>query len=310
MNRQTSNISHIVLFITIIGLSLLFYTILHEAGHAIMAILSGAGISEFVIFDLRPHVSYSGQVSGTLGRFVSLAGPAFPVLVNMILLALIPISRNFLLEAFKTCFTLITAFSLPGTIIATLIYAIGRTSDIDTVGFYSMNPGVSPFAMIFIWFSVFLLLLLLMIKRANYRIMPGFAGIPLRSGPYQGHMVRIVFMSLVLMTIIGIAGAWYFGKEKPVALFCIDLSTFSAGSVELFKFDVKQDSATFSFSIRGLEADEFELAVTTDTINKVLISGKGLTADIYDRSFVLKKGIHILKAYNKNSKGMLLVNQK
>lgn len=309
MDKQNSNFLHSILFISIIGFSLLFYTIIHEAGHAILAVLSGSVIDEFQIFNLRPHISYSGNGNNSLIRLVSIAGPVFPVMVNIVLLTFVPISKYFLLEAFKTCFTLITAFSLLGTVIATLFYMLGRTTDIDTLGFYTLNPGVSPFAMMFIWISIFFLLILMMIKRADYRIMPGFSLIPFRSEPLQGHLVRLVFMSLVLMTTISIAAAWYFGKEKPAVIYSIDLSTFTAGEVELYQFNVIQDSATYSFSIRGLDAEEFELSVKTDTAKSILLSGKGIIADIYDRPFVLKKGIHSLTAHNINGNGILLVNQ-
>jgi hypothetical protein len=57
MNKQSGSIWDIILFIFIIGFCLFLYTLLHETGHAIFAILSGAGIKEFVIIDIRPHVS-------------------------------------------------------------------------------------------------------------------------------------------------------------------------------------------------------------------------------------------------------------
>jgi hypothetical protein len=311
VNKKPESISQLIVFVVITGISLIFYAILHESGHAILAILSGARINEFVIFDLRPHISYSGEISGITSRFINLAGPVFPVLVNMAFLALVPITKNFLLEAFKTCFTLITAFSIPGVVIATLLYVLGRTTDVDTISFYSMNPGVSPFAMIFIWLSVFFMMLLIMIKRANYRILPGFSSIPFRSaGPFQGHMVRIVFMSLILMTIIGIAGTWYFAEEKPASLISIDLSTISSGEVELYQFSVAQDSVTYEFSIRGLHADEFVLTVENEMTKTVLVNSKEINADIYDRPFVLKKGIHRLIVDTKNGKGILLINKK
>jgi hypothetical protein len=309
MDKQISNALHSILFISVIGFSLLFYIIIHEAGHAIVAVLCGSVIDEFAIINIRPHISYSGNAVSTLSRFVNIAGPIFPVMVNIVLLTFIPISKYFLLEAFKTCFTLITAFSLTGTAIATLLYMLGRTTDIDTIGFYSMNPGVSPLAMMFIWICIFFLLILMMIKRANYRIMPGFSLIPFRAEPLQGHLVRIVFMSLVLMTTISIAAVWYFRKGKPAVIYSIDLSTFTAGEVELYQFNVIQDSATFSISIRGLDAEEFELSVKTDTVKSILLSGKGIIADNYDRPFVLKKGIHSLTAHNMNGNGILLVNQ-
>ena len=52
-------------------LSILFYIVLHEAGHCIVAILCGATITEFSI--LSAHMNYSG------GNFTALSALSVPI---------------------------------------------------------------------------------------------------------------------------------------------------------------------------------------------------------------------------------------
>lgn len=309
MTRPSGQFYPFPAFLIIFILCMITYTFLHEAGHAIMASMAGTEVSELVVFNIRPHVSYADQISGVFAPFVSLAGPMFPVVVAIILMLLIPKTNNALLETAKTIFTFLTAFSLTGTIIAVLLFSFGKKSDADTMNFFLWNPGVNPMLAATACLFLIIVLLVLIGKKANYHLIPGLYALLQTSSSTIANRKKKVILSLLIILSLGLAGACFFNPEKSQTLIRTDLSALNSGEVELYRFDVKQDSITYKYSIEKLNAKEFELIIRTDTSKTILLSGKDIIADIYNREFVLHKGLHFLHVYNINCRGIFTLNQ-
>ena len=297
------------IFLVILVLCMIIYTFLHEAGHAIFAFLAGADVRDIVVFSLRPHLSYADQVSGIFAPFVSLAGPMFPVIVAIILMLMTPKTNNVVLEAFKTIFTFLTAFSLLGTIISLFLYSFGLNSDADTIGFFSQNPGINPMLAAVACLFLIIILLGLIGKKANYLLIPSLFNLLQKNSSTITNRKKKVISSLLVLLSLGLAGACFFSPEKSYALIQTDLSTCANGEVELYRFDIKQDSLTFMYTIEGLNAKEFELFIRTDTSKTILFSGKEIIANIHNREFVLHKGLHLLLAQTINGNGIFSLNQ-
>jgi hypothetical protein len=309
MTRTSGQFYPFPVFFVILMLCLITYTFLHEAGHTIIAFLGGADIREFTLLRLPPHETFGNQIGGVYAHLVSLAGPMFPVIVALIFMLLVPKTKNIVLETSKTIFTGLTIFALFGSIISLFLFIAGKNSDADTIGFFAQNPGVNPMlAALTCLFLITVLFALIGIK-ANYLVIPGLYDLLQKDSSTITNRKKKVVLSLIVLLSLGLAAACLFNPEKPQVLLRADLSTFTAGEVELYRFCIQQDSLIYEYTIQKLKATEFELSVRTDTSRSILFSGKGIAADIYQRRFVLHRGIHLLFAHNINGNGIFTLKQ-
>lgn len=296
-------------FLVILILCMLAYTFLHEAGHAFVASLAGADVSDFTIFSFRPHVTYPDQTSGIFAPFVSLAGPLLPVFTAIFILLIFQKTNHAIAETFKTIFSSLTAFSLFGSIISLFLYSSGQNSDADTMGFFLQNPGVNPLLAALTCLFLIIILLVLIGKKVNYLAIPGLYYFLKSSGSSITYRKKKVILSLLVVFTMGLAGTFFLNFEKSQTLLRADISTFDDGETEIYRFDIKQDSIKFKYSIERLNAKEFDLIIRTDTSRTMLLSGRKIIADIYNREFVLYKGLHFLMVHNLNGNGILTLNQ-
>lgn len=309
MTRSSGQYYPFPVFLVILIISMIAYTILHEAGHAIIASLAGADVRNYEVFSFRPHISYADEVTGFFAPFVSLGGLMFPVIIAIVLMLLIPKTKNAILETGKTIFTFLTAFSLLGSIISLFLLSYGINSNADTLGFLTQNPGVNSYLASLFCLFLIIILLILIGKKANYMLIPGLKYLLQSSSSTIANRKKKVILSLLVILSVGLAGACFFNPEKPQELIKKKLSTLPFGESELYRFDINEDSITYKYSIEGLNAKKFELFIRTDTSNTILFSGKEIIANIYNRSFVLHRGLHILFVNNINGNGILIVNQ-
>lgn len=309
MNESSGERYPIPLFFIILVLCLVTYTLLHAAGHTFIAFLGGADIRDQAFFSVPPFVSYESQVSGVFAHFVGLAGPIFPVIVAIISMILIPKTRNVVLEASKTIFCGLIIFSLGGNIISLILHSFGRNSDADTMAFFSKNPGANPMLVALACLFLITVILILIGKKANYKLIPGLYALLKQDGSTISNRKKKVVLTLMVLISFGLAGAILFSPGPPPDLLRRDLSKFSAREMILYRFDIKQDSMTFEYNIKRLKAEEFELSIKTDASKIILLSVKGKINDIDHRKFVLHKGIHFLMASNRNCHGILTMNK-
>lgn len=309
MNESSGERYPIPLFFIILLLCLMAYTLLHAAGHTLIAFLGGVDIRDQAFVRFPPFVLYGNQVSGGYAHFVSLAGPIFPVIVAIISMILIPKTRNVVLEASKTIFCGLIIFSLGGNIISVILHSFGRNSDADTKAFFMENPGVNPALVALACLFLITVLLILIGKKANYKLIPGLYALLKQDGSTISNRKKKVILSLMVFISFGLAGVILFSPGPPPDLLRRDLSTFTAREMILYRFDIKQDSMTFEYNIKRLKTEEFELLIKTDASKIILLHGKGITTNIDNRKFVLHKGIHFLMASNKNSQGILTMNE-
>jgi hypothetical protein len=274
-----------------------------------MAYLAGADVSNFEIFSIRPHLSYANQTSGFFAPLESISGPLLPVVTAIILMLITPKTKNVFLETFKTVFTFLTAFSLLGGIIAVTWYSMGRSSNSDILSFFTQNPSVNPMLVSAACLFLITVLLVLIGKKANYLLIPGLFNLLLKDGSTVTNRKKKVILSLLVILSLGLAGSCFFTPEKSQTLLRINLSSLNSSNMELYRFDVRQDSITYKYSIEGLNASEFELYISADSTRKILFSGKDIIADIYNRSFVLHRGLQFLFVRSTNANGVFTLNQ-
>lgn len=85
--RGPSSWSKLVLFLAIMLFIVFMYTFLHEGGHALVAVLSGATLTTFSlsVIDLGAHVDYTGTLTPAQTVVNNLAGAGLPLLAWVVL---------------------------------------------------------------------------------------------------------------------------------------------------------------------------------------------------------------------------------
>ena len=144
---------------TLVAFSLIFlYIILHELGHAIVAVMYGANITTFSVLDA--YVTYSGGHFTTIGSsFLNIAGVLFPYFVCVILSIFYNKNNHNLIykSAFFTFYVCII-FSVFFWIIYPFLNNKDPNEDVtkfmEYSGFSPLMSSISAF--IFVLFIVFL----------------------------------------------------------------------------------------------------------------------------------------------------------
>jgi hypothetical protein len=135
-----------VVLLLLVGLLAIFlYAFLHESGHALAALLSGATLTAFVLspFDGGPHVNYFGALTPAQTLLNNLAGMALPLLVWLGFVLAVPRRANIVLETFKLLGTLICLNTLLAWILLPFLSLAGRAPNDDVVNFLN-NSGAPP----------------------------------------------------------------------------------------------------------------------------------------------------------------------
>ena len=133
----------LLLFITLFIIFL--YTFLHEAGHALVAILSGGRITNFSVnfWRLSAHVDVMGVLSPAQTIVNNLAGAALPLSVWLLFIVAVPKRANLALESIKVVGTLVFLSTLLAWIVLPLFFWAGQTPSDDIVNFLT-NSDLHP----------------------------------------------------------------------------------------------------------------------------------------------------------------------
>ena len=129
------------------GLAVIFiYTLLHEGGHAIAALLLGARITAFDLNFITgsPHVGWEGFVKPAGRAFIAVSGPVFPVIVWLLSLSLLRWKKAVAVRLGLLVASIMIISSLLPQVISPLLYMRGldlRGEDI--VGFI-IYSGLHP----------------------------------------------------------------------------------------------------------------------------------------------------------------------
>ena len=142
---QLSQLQKIALLLFITLFIVFLYTFLHEAGHALVAIVSGGTITNFSVnfWQLSAHVDVRGGLSPAQTIVNNLAGAGLPVFVWLLFMVLVPKRANLALENIKVVGTLTFLSTLLAWIVLPLFFWAGQTLSDDVVNFLK-NSGLHP----------------------------------------------------------------------------------------------------------------------------------------------------------------------
>ncbi len=121
------------------------YTFLHEGGHALVGLASGATITGFSVsfLDLGAHVGMVGDLTPAETVANNVAGVALPLLVWFGFMLVVPKRANFALETVKTTGTLVFLNTLLAWVVLPLVYLGGQAPGDDVTNFLR-NTGLHP----------------------------------------------------------------------------------------------------------------------------------------------------------------------
>ena len=134
-----------ILRLLILLVILLVYTVLHEGGHALVAILAGAPVREFNInfFNISAHVGLTSDVKPSWLPPFDIAGIGIPLLVWLVLVLATSKNTSWILRIVKFFSSVIVLFSLlPWIVIPFLIMAHNLPND-DSTSFI-IHSGIYP----------------------------------------------------------------------------------------------------------------------------------------------------------------------
>lgn len=142
------------------------YTLLHEGGHALAALVFGAKISAFEVnfFRVSPHISYVGELSNIQKGIVSLAGPLFPLLISFVIISFLPKLKRPLLQVVVLSFSFSTLTSLLPNIIFPLLYMGGKVGYNEDVIHFIQHVDGNPLMVCLGFFTLFCIGLLYLFK--------------------------------------------------------------------------------------------------------------------------------------------------
>ncbi len=143
--RGLSPWSKPLLFSWVIVFVVFMYTFLHEGGHALVGVLSGAAITAFSlsVFDLGAHVAMTGNLTPAQTIANNLAGVSLPLLVWLGFMLAAPRRANLALESLKVAGTLVALNTLLAWAVLPLLVWAGQAPSDDAVNFLH-NSGVPP----------------------------------------------------------------------------------------------------------------------------------------------------------------------
>lgn len=126
MVMAKKKISLIITFSACAAVSILFYIILHELGHCIVALFCGAEIVEFSV--ITAHMAYDGGIfTDFSGLWFDANGALFPLVIGAGYAALYGKGvKNKVYQAFSFIFTLTPGYSLFAWVIIPILYLMGE----------------------------------------------------------------------------------------------------------------------------------------------------------------------------------------
>lgn len=141
-----------LLLIPVALLILLYYTFIHEGGHALFGLLFGGKLSTFDVnfFNLSAHVGMTGEFAAWQSAVISAAGVSLPFLVWTVWMLLVPKMTNQILEWFKIIASIAVINSLLAWLFIPLLYLSGKAPADDSTNFLNITHAPPLIVSVFV----------------------------------------------------------------------------------------------------------------------------------------------------------------
>jgi hypothetical protein len=278
---------YVVLFVFFV------YTVLHEAGHALVGLLFGQTLTTFNVnfWNFDAHVGMIGSLSQAQRALQSIAGAGLPLLVWFLFIALVPRKASFSVEALKLVASMAVINTLLAWIIIPILYLFGQAPSDDVTNFlrYSQLPPLLLFAGASGLYLLSWLAFLVKINGLRNQFLlfnqtgPGLiagarTALPVMTG------LMLFFAALTVM-----ANGWADRNPanrfippqdfQPVAQIDLSAREYSAETLAQFTLD-KADYVGVFVVIRNIDTRFFDLSIRgPNGFNKIILHGEGYRAN-------------------------------
>ena len=144
-SKNRSKLLTVFLYLFAALFMIVLYVILHEGGHALVILFSGASLTDFSIslLDIGAHVSYSGELTPIQTVLMNIAGVGLPFLLWLVFMLLVPRRANRVVELFKAASSLAVLNVFLVWIVFPFLYMQGIAPSDDATNFLQ-NSGLPP----------------------------------------------------------------------------------------------------------------------------------------------------------------------
>lgn len=290
-----------VFIMILIGLVLgviLFYTVVHEGGHALAVLLFGGEVTRFEVNFLfnSPHISYVGIADPMQKAVISLAGPLFPLLFLGGFIILLPKAKNIVTHGILFLLVVGMHATILVSVIIAITHGLGSALPSEDISKFIVYSGANSFVVA----GAFLLLLAIFIgflvrvgkvketfqeisKLRNLKEMP-----VLPMGPKI--LSGSVLVSVLLLVTQGI-----FYQEPTTPSF-----TYHTKITIAFE-ELESDSPRF-YTFRVEEPTTYDFIYSLETNSEVILSLRSLQGESFafnnrDSIVIYKGGKNLKQAH-------------
>ena len=122
----------------------LTYTFLHEGGHALVGIVSGARLTAFSFIDTNAHVSLDGNLTPFQEMVFNAAGVTLPLLAWLVFILWVPKRSNLAVECLKMMASVMVLSTLTAWIALPALFLFGKAPLSDDVTNFLRNSQLPP----------------------------------------------------------------------------------------------------------------------------------------------------------------------
>jgi hypothetical protein len=296
--KQTKTSSSLILtglLLFVVIFVFFIYTFLHEAGHAIVGLLTGRSLTEFNVsfWNFSAHVGMAGgELTQSQLALQSAAGAGLPLLLWTIWISLVPRKGNLILESLK----LISSMAVVNTLLAWMIlpvwFMFGNAPSDDVTYFlrYShMLPLLLTFTATLLYIGGWVLFLSKIDGLRNeFRLFSTGKGEVLTAGWERTVPVMAGTLAFCLVLVFWLnasASKNSLDRFSPPQDFAsiaqIDLSTRPYFSESLTQFSLDESGYVSVFvSVRNIDTTYFDLTVTgPNRFHEIILHGEGYKAN-------------------------------
>jgi len=307
----------IILLAIILG-SLLTYTFLHEAGHALMALGLGGTITDFNInfLDMGAHVGLRGDFTPGQRAWINLSGAALPFSLWTITMLALPRQTAPLVQIFKGVSALIVVNTLLAWMALPVLHLFRCAPPSDDVTQFLINSQVTPLAVTLTAAGCYALGWVITVKRIAQPGAALSAVLKMEVPRFHGQYVAALVAFSALLIVGGSLNITICREQSRIPegfalIKDIDLSSKDLGMEPIASFTLTQPERV-GFLLRVQNLNAAYLDVTLKKIDGdpiMLLHGEGLSTsdNISQLDVILGAGDYQVLLTSQKSTGQLKI---
>jgi len=310
-------IKNIIFKILLLWIILIFYIILHEGGHLLMAFLFGGEITYFNINLINARMSYNGNFTMFQYSIIDLAGFGLPFLIWYVFISLIPLKvNNLIIKNIKVYSGVVISTIIPWIIIP-ILQIFSKAPSGDDVTKFLIRSNLNNLLVSLIFLCLFLVSFYHWYKKSRHiikMVLLDNISCEINEKSFKALIfISIFFLILMSFPWINNDTRTQIGNEYQLLCQTPNLKELDKGEWELCKFwieEKKLQKIKIIIVAENISAKTFNLKLEgpNDTIIPFINSKKYTSETIkIDKILNLKSGEYIFLMKVDDIKGKLYI---